>query len=233
MENDVNYLVICISGNKYFIRNNIPFSKRISSANQNFNFYLDSSSINRNFCPQTSQEIWLMDSQIKFSKLFFICLIFFSSCGTFDKKESLIKPDCHFPLGPTQQLKSLKNVVVYKTKKDFSGKVPILLNKTKDTVIGYPSPSDFSGNITGLNSKKLENGFLLDLVGVNVNTVFTFYNIKDYRSSETPSLKSFYENIVELDPFTEMYYCKTDFDEVKLNTIIRNNYLSDSCRRIK
>lgn len=166
------------------------------------------------------------------------CLLFLliTSCGILSKKETLTSLEMSDPKVTSVSsisMHDLKKVVVYKTKKDYVLKVPILMSELKETIIAYPAPTDLSNSLNGQNAIKLENGYLLDLIGISKNSVFTDYNIESYKNSVLPSLQMLSEKIIDFNPFTEMYYCDFNQSESSLNTLIRNHHLADSCMRVK
>ncbi len=111
-------------------------------------------------------------------------------------------------------------LVIYKTKKDYSNNIPVILNEAKDKIISYPAIGDiyFNGEIA--YPIALENGFLLDNLGINTNSVFTSYTFEEYsKLQKVPTIKEFMDRIIDKDPFSEIYNCgkRVDFkttDEV-------------------
>ncbi len=126
-------------------------------------------------------------------------------------------------------------LIIYKTTKDYSNNIPIVLNESKDRVISYPSMSDVFINGEYAKPTNLTNGFLLDNFGLSANSVFTSFTFEDYSKLEkVPTIKELMNNIIDFDPFTEMYNCgkRVDFGTTnELNNLIKND-LKNS-RKIK
>ncbi len=175
-----------------------------------------------------------MDSKI----IVFFSLSILFSCARFKREQNSRiqkKPDCSLPLyANEQQDKNMetRKLVIYKSKNDYSNLVPIHLSEDKQTVIGYPAPEDLIqyGN---KNAIQLENGFLIDLVGVSKNSVFTVFTMNDYQKMQPPSLNDFKINIIDVDPFSEMYICNQNYTRTEIEQIIKDSTLSSICSKIK
>ena len=99
---------------------------------------------------------------------------------------------------------ALSNVIIYKTKADYSQNVPVGLNEEKTAIVSYPGQSDIKGQLPVL----LEHGFLLDKRGINANVAFLKYTYDDYMALETiPPIAVLFDAIIDADPLTEMYLC--------------------------
>ena len=99
----------------------------------------------------------------------------------------------------------LKNVIVYKTENDYSNNVPIIYSERIESITSYPAPSDVKRFIE-LQPVELSNGLLLDQIGVNPNTVYLEYNLKEYSElDETPTLEIMKSKIIEYSPFSKFY----------------------------
>jgi hypothetical protein len=99
-------------------------------------------------------------------------------------------------------------VIVYKTKKDCTHKVPVTLNETKDQVLSYPAPKDLLAGDELALPIRLKKGFLLDRRGINANTAFTSYTYEAYSGlTSPPSGKELLESIEDTTPFEIIYYC--------------------------
>ncbi len=96
--------------------------------------------------------------------------------------------------------------IVYKTKKDYSKLVPILLNTNKDSIVFYPAKSDLQINETFAFPTILHKGYLLDNRGIGVNVAFLKYTYQEYCNlSELPSESELIASIIDKDPLTEIY----------------------------
>lgn len=177
-----------------------------------------------------------MDSKVNWFYGLFLFIVF--SCASSKRnqvEEMNKKPDCGLPLlneSIIEQQKETRKIVVYKSKKDFSTFVPIHLTEDKKNIIGYPAKEDLKllGNS---NSLAVENGYYIDLVGMNSNTVFTSYTIEAYQKINSPTLEEFKNHIIELNPFEEMYICNSRFNNVEIEQFIKNETLNTNCTKIK
>ena len=99
----------------------------------------------------------------------------------------------------------LKNVVVYKSKSDYSNNVPIMYSKELGSIISYPAPTDVE-RFKELKPIELSEGYLLDQIGVNLRTVYLEYSLDEYSEfREAPSLETMTKKILEYSPFVELY----------------------------
>lgn len=177
-----------------------------------------------------------MDTKI--GALLIILMTFLTACSTTKSAvntDVVRKPDCGLPLYVPENDTDVRDVhkwVVFKSKKDYSNLVPIQLSQDKQTILSYPAKEDLvrTGN---KNALPLEGGFLLDLIGVNQNTVFTNYSIEQFQRVSAPSIEELKKNIIELDPFVEMYSCDRNYDKNELNKFIIDNTISNKCLKIK
>lgn len=126
--------------------------------------------------------------------------------------------------------------VVYKTIKDYTNLVPVIMNSEKTKIVSYPAPSDvyYQGKLA--KPTALKNGYLLDNRGINENVAFLNYTYEEYsRLSEAPSQKEMLSRIAEKNPLKELIDCglRTQYkDEVsELNTLIDRNF--PGCKRAK
>lgn len=177
-----------------------------------------------------------MDTKIAFLFLFFLSLL--AACSvkkTASVSENIRRPDCGLPVYVSENEmnnRDLNRLVVYKTRKDYSNLVPIQLSQDKQTIISYPAKEDLV-RVGNKNAQKLENGFLIDLIGVTQNTVFTNFDLDQYQQVATPTIEEFKKNIIELDPFIEMYQCERKFTQNEINKFIIDNTISEKCLKIK
>ena len=70
--------------------------------------------------------------------------------------------------------------IVYKTKRNYSGNVPVMLNATKDTIISYPAKEDLKPNGTWAYPSLLHKDYLLDNRGIGPNVAFLKYSYEEY-----------------------------------------------------
>ncbi|MGE5317291.1 MAG: hypothetical protein ACM3ME_04790, partial [Chloroflexota bacterium] len=110
---------------------------------------------------------------IRFHKIFLLlasALFIVSGCKT-KQQVSVVKGKPVIANAP---------VIIYKTKLDYSLQVPVTLSSDKKTLVSFPAPSDiyYGGDLA--YPVKLENGYLLDRRGIDVNTAFTKWTYYEY-----------------------------------------------------
>ena len=104
----------------------------------------------------------------------------------------------------TLRTMALPNVIIYKTRADYSKNVPIGLNEERTTIVSYPGKTDLNGQ----TPTPLKYGFLLDRRGINTNVAFLKYTYDEYQALETiPPIGKLFNDIIDADPLTEMYNC--------------------------
>jgi hypothetical protein len=128
-------------------------------------------------------------------------------------------------------------VIIYKTNDDYFDKVPVTLSEDKSEIVSYPGIKDVFYKGEFAYPTKLSNGFLLDNRGIGGNTAFLNITYEDYSKMEkAPSKEFLYGNILDKDPFTEMYNCgiKYEYKNIvdELNEAIESNKL-DTFKKIK
>jgi hypothetical protein len=111
-----------------------------------------------------------------------------------------------------------------------------MMNADKTKIVSYPSPSDLLVNNELLKPIKLNNGYLLDRKGINLNVAFTSYKYADYASrQEAPTISELMNSIINDDPLLELYNCKNYLkikgNVEKVNALIADGF--DGCERIK
>jgi hypothetical protein len=124
-------------------------------------------------------------------------------------------------------------VIIYKTRKDYSDKVPVGLSADKLSVVSYPDKGDifYGGNFA--TPTLLAKGYLLDNRGIYLNSAFLKVTYEEYsRLAATPTAESLINLILDNDPFTEIYSCKCSRDTVELNRMIAEG-LTKICKKIK
>src|SRR5665647_1166899 len=82
------------------------------------------------------------------------------------------------------------SVIIYKTTKDFSDLVPVIMDAGKTKIVSYPAPSDLFFQSQLSKPTALKNGYLLDNRGISENVVFLKYTYEVYsKLTQAPSLK--------------------------------------------
>ena len=122
------------------------------------------------------------------------------------------------------------SVIVYKTKRDYSGLVWAYLSPDKTEVIAYPAPKDILSEVP----VALHNGYYSGVL--NQNSAIINLKISSYAKLPNPLTPiQMYSLIVNKDPFSEMYNCGqngTDTDPAHINTLIDTNKLSSECDKV-
>lgn len=122
-------------------------------------------------------------------------------------------------------------VVVYKTIRDFSNYVPVIMNREKTAIVSYPDRMDISAN---QKPTDLINGYLLDNRGINENVAYLKLTYEAYRNlKNNPDLDELNRLILEKYPLLELYYCndRSNYQHLipELNNLIDNGFLG--CRK--
>ena len=134
--------------------------------------------------------------------------------------------------------KENSKVIIYKTNKDYYYNVPITLSEDRQTITSYPHPKDLKLDDDLLRLPiNLENGYLLDIKGINENTAFINMTYDKYSQLESsPSIEEMKKLVIDDNPFLEIYDCgyRNEYKDiiVELNDKIKNNKLSEF-RKIK
>lgn len=107
--------------------------------------------------------------------------------------------------------------VIYKTTKDFTDFVPVVMNDDRTKILSYPDPVDltFEGKLA--KPTVLKNGYLLDNRGINKNAVFLNFTYEYYsKLTSPPSLAEMLSNILEKYPLLEIYSCglRSDYTDI-------------------
>lgn len=159
---------------------------------------------------------------------FFMCfaviiVVTSTSCKT-KAKTTIIEPtDKH----ENNNLMSITSpVIVYKTTRDFSDFVPVIMNSEKTVIISYPDRLDISETN---KPTVLNNGYLLDNRGINENVAYLKLTYEAYQMlNENPTLVELINFIQEKYPLSEMYYCgnKSNYKDLitDLNNLISSGF---------
>jgi hypothetical protein len=132
----------------------------------------------------------------------------------------------------------LRQLIVYKTTKNYADCIPIQLNDDGTKVISYPSPEDIFTDGQLAKPIALKKGYWLDRRGITKNTAFVNYTYEAYsKLIEAPSPEILFSKIIDKNPIIELYNCgdkTTTVNEliVSLNQTIKNNELKN-CTCIK
>ncbi len=165
---------------------------------------------------------------ITFTLSFLLVSCHSSKATTREAANSSMEKEQSFVPGP--------HAIVYKTIRDFSDLVPVIMNSEKTKILSYPAPSDifYKGKLA--KPTLLKNGYLLDNRGINENVVFLNYTYEEYsKLPETPSIQDMLSRIAEKNPLSELIDCglRSRYqDEAKeLNSLIDSNF--PGCKKAK
>jgi len=160
----------------------------------------------------------------KFKIIAVLLAVTFTSChNTKNMKESAVSDKDVSTMMPSAP------AVIYKTTKDFSDFVPVIMNVDRTKILSYPDPVDltFEGKLA--KPTKLNKGYLLDNRGINENVVFLKYTYEAYNKlSSPPSISEMMSNILEKYPLIEMYSCglRNEYHDIlkDMNSIVENGF---------
>lgn len=107
------------------------------------------------------------------------------------------------------QSMAMPNVVIYKTKADYSNLVPLMMNDDKTQVVSYPDPTDVKER---KRPTQLDGGYLLDNFGIGKNVVYTDYTYEQYAALESvPELETLIAHIIERAPLVAYYVSTPEY----------------------
>ncbi len=120
--------------------------------------------------------------------------------------------------------------VIYKTTRDFTDFVPVIMNDDRTKILSYPDPLDVSYEGKLAKPTVLKNGYLLDNRGINQNVVFLNFTYEYYSKLTSPPLLSeMMENILEKYPLLELYSCglRSEYSDIikEMNAKIDNGFV--------
>lgn len=122
---------------------------------------------------------------------------------------------------------SLAPSIIYKTKNDYSNNISVNFKDNK--IVGFPGPSDAINQRPGI----LANGYLFKKMTGNVFLSTTFDEFISVGDKGDWFKFINVDNIIDRDPFTEMYSCPRGGDEEYVNKIILAGELNKKCEKIK
>lgn len=121
--------------------------------------------------------------------------------------------------------------IIYKTRKDYSQMVPIILSDDKKSIVSYPDMKDLRIDGKFMLPTPLKNGFLLDNRGINANVAFISLTYDQYANLvKTPNSEELMKLIIDKKPLKKMYIggLKSKYKnmEDELNAIIESGDFS-------
>ncbi|MEI6577230.1 MAG: hypothetical protein WCO63_13720 [Bacteroidota bacterium] len=158
-----------------------------------------------------------MNQKIAIIVIIFISLLNMESCSkkTHSANES----------PKVSQSKSGPPVIIYKTTKDFSQYIPVILSEDKKTITSFPDVKDVFYKGVLAYPSPLKQGYWLDNRGIGPQVAFLDYTYKIYANFKTtPPVEELQKHILDKAPLTEMYHCgvRGDFSDLiqELNKVI-------------
>lgn len=96
-------------------------------------------------------------------------------------------------------------VIIYKTTRDYSRNVPVMLDADGTKIVSYPAVSD----VRSLPyPTPLADGYLLDNRGIGQHVAFLSYTYEEYAAlPETPTSDELFEKIIDKHPLVEIHFC--------------------------
>lgn len=163
--------------------------------------------------------------------VFMMIVLTLTSCKTKEKTMTIKATD---KLEDNNILKATAPVVVYKTIRDFSDYVPVIMNREKTAIVSYPDRMDIFSDSSQNKPISLNNGYLLDNRGINENAAFLKLTYEAYRNlDKTPTLDELLGMIQEKHPLAALYYCgnRNEYKDLipELNALIEKDF--PGCRK--
>ena len=120
----------------------------------------------------------------------------------------------------------MPHAFIYKTRKDYSKNVPVILSNDKTRISSYPDISDVYYNGKLAYPTALEDGYWLDNKGIGANVAFLNYTYEEYsKLPKTPSAKDLYKRIIDKNPLVKMVDCGVRYnykdETAALNSLIK------------
>lgn len=168
---------------------------------------------------------------MKYSIILILCFV---ACNTHKKTKvdsrlsTEFVPD--FTPGPP--------TIVYKTTKDYSKNVPVILSDDKTTIVSYPHPNDINVGNGFPFPTQLIDGYLLDNRGIGLNVAYLKITYEEYSKLKEPlSLSEMNNLIIDKNSIIEMCNCGNQkaFTNLtdQLNKLITDKKLKIRCKTLK
>jgi len=127
--------------------------------------------------------------------------------------------------------------IIYRTRSDYSGYVPVALSADKSKIVSYPDIRDIFYNGKLSLPTLLAEGFLLDNRGIGPQVAFLSYTYEEYsKLPATPPATDLMNLLLDKDPLVEMYQCgqRSQYTDIEkeLNILITSGKLT-TCKKIK
>lgn len=119
---------------------------------------------------------------------------------------------------------ALSPTIIYKTKKNYLNNISVCYKNGEITC--FPGPTD----IINQRPTKLANGYLLKKMP---GDVFLGITIDEFIKDEDDWFSFIkVENIIDYNPYTEIYSCQPGLSEEEINKIILSNNIQNNCVNI-
>ncbi len=130
------------------------------------------------------------------------------------------------------------HLLIYKTKKDYSKYVPVLMSADGTKIVSYPDPTDVRKKGKDMRATKLHKGYLMDNYGVGTNTAYVKITLTQYAAmKQAHTAGELYKKILVKNPMTTLYDCgpKANYNlpEADANKLIDSKQLSVKCKEIE
>jgi hypothetical protein len=142
--------------------------------------------------------------------LLFIGILFTGCCAR--KHTQVVNQDSGVeiqePILPDGTTALTPPALVYKTRRDYNDRVPVIMNAEKDKIISYPAPTDlfYEGKLA--LPIRLKNGYLLDNRGIGERVAFLTYTYSTYCAlKQAPDMKQLRDSLLDINPLTELWQC--------------------------
>ena len=127
--------------------------------------------------------------------------------------------------------------IIYRTRSDYSMRVPVTLSPDKSKIVSYPDIKDIYYQGKFAVPTLLDSAFLLDNRGIGLQVAFLDYTYEEYSQlASTPPATDLMSLLMDKDPLVDMYQCGfriqyTDI-ELELDNIINSGKLN-TCKKLK
>jgi len=145
--------------------------------------------------------------------------------------------NCSIAGAQVNAMRARAHLIVYKTRKDYNNKVPVVLSADGKKIVSYPDPADIRARGDGFLPIRLHKNYLLSRYGVDKNTVFLKLTLSEYAALKTtPTPEDIDKMILTRNPLTELYDCGIATHpgavEKDLNQLIDHRLLRKKCKGI-
>ena len=126
------------------------------------------------------------------------------------------------------------HALVYKTRKDYSNYVPVILSADRKHIVSYPDPQDVKNDM--MKPTALQKKYLLDNRGINKQVAFLSITYADYAALPAPPTEAAMLGMIkDKAPLRELCDCsvKNTVSVKQLNAMIEKKTLRKKCKVIK